>query len=659
MDDFEKELKSGFLDEAAQLLADAEQCFLNLESAADDPSIVEKLFRLAHNLKGSARAVGFGDIAEFTHQLESLLLKIKNKEIAIQASNVTLLLKCNDHLVRMVDLLKADMNARVDSSELLAEIGRHLSGDAESTEEVVSATPEQTQIAAQAAEQAVEDAVQQALDEALEAANSEVAAVVEGVVEDIIPSDEPAYPSADQFADLSKMVDESLKESPAAAVNNVLELPRKEPVQAPAAVSASAPSPVSGTAQSAPPAQQDESIRVSLKRLERLMNNVGELVILQAVLNQQKHQVQSVLIQKTIDQLAKITKDIQDISMSLRMVPLKQTFQKMQRIVRDTSMALNKDVRLDITGEETELDKIVLEQIGDPLVHLVRNAVDHGLETTEERLAAGKPAQGVVSLNAFHRGSHIVLEVKEDGRGLDAKKLTAKALEKGIVKPGQILTDEQAYQLIFASGFSTKTQITDISGRGVGMDVVRSNIAALQGEIQVETEPGKGTTFRVLLPLTLSIIDGMVVQTGEERYVVPIAQVHESVQPEQMDVHHVSGMGDILSLRGENLPLFRLAQVLGRKTPVAQKADSAGAVSAWNGIAIVVRTGKNPFAIFVDDIIGHQQVVIKRLGNEVQNIKGISGGAILGDGRAALILDFTELVSRTAMKSPAALKGVA
>ena len=486
-----------------------------------------------------------------------------------------------------------------------------------------------------------------------------MAAVVEGVVEDIIPSDEPAYPSADQFADLSKMVDESLKESPAAAVNNVLELPRKEPVQAPAAVSASAPSPVSGTAQSAPPAQQDESIRVSLKRLERLMNNVGELVILQAVLNQQKHQVQSVLIQKTIDQLAKITKDIQDISMSLRMVPLKQTFQKMQRIVRDTSMALNKDVRLDITGEETELDKIVLEQIGDPLVHLVRNAVDHGLETTEERLAAGKPAQGVVSLNAFHRGSHIVLEVKEDGRGLDAKKLTAKALEKGIVKPGQILTDEQAYQLIFASGFSTKTQITDISGRGVGMDVVRSNIAALQGEIQVETEPGKGTTFRVLLPLTLSIIDGMVVQTGEERYVVPIAQVHESVQPEQMDVHHVSGMGDILSLRGENLPLFRLAQVLGRKTPVAQKADSAGAVSAWNGIAIVVRTGKNPFAIFVDDIIGHQQVVIKRLGNEVQNIKGISGGAILGDGRAALILDFTELVSRTAMKSPAALKGVA
>ena len=611
MDDFEKELRSGFLDEAAQLLADAEQCFLNLESATDDPSIIEKLFRLAHNLKGSARAVGFADIAEFTHQLESLLLKIKNKEISIQASTVNLLLKCNDHLIAIVETFKADMNARVDNSELLCEIGKHLSGEIEQ-ESPVEQSP--------------------SLDLAEESAEN----------------CDTNYPAADEFNELSRIVTDSLADAPArtAIASNVIELPRSEDASTKPASSPTHDGHAPGT-------QQDESIRVNLRRLERLMNNVGELVILQAVLNQQKYQVESMLIQKTIDQLAKITKDIQDISMSLRMVPLKQTFQKMQRIVRDTSKALNKDVRLQITGEETELDKIVLEQIGDPLVHLVRNAVDHGLESTEERLAAGKPAQGVVSLNAYHRGNHIVLEVKEDGRGLDPKKLTDIAVKKGIIKPEQILTDEQAYQLIFASGFSTKSQITDISGRGVGMDVVRSNIAALQGEIQVETELGKGTVFRVLLPLTLSIIDGMVVQSGEERYVVPISQVHESVQPEQLDVHHVSGMGDILSLRGETLPLFRLTQVLGRKA-------AATATAAWNGIAIIVRSGKNPFAIFVDDIIGHQQVVIKRLGNEVQNIKGISGGAILGDGRAALILDFSELVGRTAMRSSSAsLKGVA
>jgi len=404
------------------------------------------------------------------------------------------------------------------------------------------------------------------------------------------------------------------------------------------------------------PASQDESIRVSLRRLERLMNNVGELVILQAVLNQQKYQVESVLVQKTIDQLAKITKDIQDISMSLRMVPLKQTFQKMQRIVRDTSMALNKDVRLELVGEETELDKTVLEQIGDPLVHLVRNAVDHGLESTQDRVASGKPAQGVVRLRAYHQGSNIALEVRDDGHGLDAKKLTDKAIERGLLKPGTLLTDDQAHQLIFASGFSTKAQITDISGRGVGMDVVKSNVTALQGEIEVETEKGKGTCFRILLPLTLSIIDGMVVRSGEERYVVPIAQVYESVQPTKDDVHFVTGIGEVLSLRGDNLPLYRLGAVLGRK-------GAQGTRTISESIAIVIRSGKHPFSILVDDIIGHQQVVIKRLGNEVQHLKGISGGAILGDGRAALILDFNELVSRGAAKTAGSsltvMKGVA
>ncbi|OFZ18751.1 MAG: hypothetical protein A2X94_06095 [Bdellovibrionales bacterium GWB1_55_8] len=621
MDDFEKELKSGYLEEASQLLADAEQCFLSLEKASEDASIVEKIFRLAHNLKGSARAVGFMDIGEFTHQLESLLLKIKNKEMQIQSSTVSLLLECNDHLRMMVDTLRTDMDARVDSQALMAEIGRHLNGEVQSEE-----APESLELVPPPASAFEEEAV-----------TEEVAQVEEIQASE---QEEEVIETEVSFDQLTSVVENSLREE-----KHRLELVSSGPAPV---------QPAQPQKTATPTGPVDESIRVSLKRLERLMNNVGELVILQAVLNQQKHSVQSMLMQKTIDQLAKITKDIQDISMSLRMVPVKQTFQKMQRIVRDTSKALSKEVVLDISGEDTELDKIVLEQIGDPLVHLVRNAVDHGLESTEERVARGKSSQGTVWLSAFHQGSHIVIEVRDDGHGLDAQKLIAKAREKGVIKPNQELTDEQAYHLVFAPGFSTKTEITDISGRGVGMDVVKNNIQQLQGEIQLETEKGKGTCFRILLPLTLSIIDGMVIRAGEERYVVPISQVHESVQPEGQDVHFVTGLGEVLSLRGENIPLFRLTSVLGRKTVPRPVTES---------IAIVIRNGKSPFSILVDDIIGHQQVVIKRLGHGVQNMKGISGGAILGDGRAALILDFNELASRatpaTSAITSAVMKGAA
>lgn len=637
MDDFEKELKVGFLDEAAQLLSDAEQCFLNLETASNDPSIIEKLFRLAHNLKGSARAVGFADIAEFTHQLESLLLKIKNKEITIQASTINLLLRCNDHINVMVQGLKANLDARFNSQELLAEIGLHLSGQVPA-----SATP------AEAASQEVP--VQEAAPaetpptEPQEEPLAEVAE--EDVEEEVTPvtafpdASDPAFAETAKNAgvDAKALLDDANSVDPGNLDKVVsASFAKPEPAQTAAPAQPGAPS------SAAPQQVVDESIRVSLRRLDRLMNNVGELVILQAVLNQQKFQVQSMLVQKTIDQLAKITKDIQDISMSLRMVPLKQTFQKMQRIVRDISKQLNKEVLFEMGGEETELDKTVIEQIGDPLVHLVRNAVDHGLESAEDRIKAGKNPQGRVLLRAIHQGDHIRIEVQDDGRGLDAQKLIAKAREKGIIKPNQTLTDDQAHQLIFASGFSTKEQVTDVSGRGVGMDVVRSNVMALQGDIQIDTELGKGTCIRIILPLTLSIIDGMVVKCGEERYVVPITHVYESVQPTKADVVFATGLGEVLNLRGENVPLHRLGALLNRKI--------ANGREYWDSIAIVVRTGKFPFAVLVDDIIGQQQVVIKRLGSEVRNIKGVSGGAILGDGRAALILDFPELSAKAVPKA--------
>ncbi len=623
MDELERELKVGFLEEAAQLLEDAEQFFLQLETNKEDVTIIEAIFRLAHNLKGSGRAVGFAQVAEFTHVLESLLLKIKNKEISSETSIVNLLLRCNDHLKVWVGILKGDLGASVDSHELITELQAAMAG----------------QLSAPAA------------------AAPAPAPVVEAPPPAEIAS---PYPSADQFDESSSVSADDLIAAlnaipgtvPApAAVNPVVEVEALAPAAEPAKqfhAEAVKPEPKKEAPKEAAKnnaANEDESIRVSLKRVETLINNVGELVIMQTVLNQQRHLVPSPLLQRTIAQLAKITKDIQDIAMGLRMVPLKQTFQKMQRIVRDTSKVLGKDIEFTIQGENTELDKTVVDQLGDPLVHLIRNSCDHGVEDAEGRTAAGKPAKGKVSLSAFHKGGQIVIEVKDDGKGLNAAKLTEKAIEKGIIKPGTVLSEKEAHHLIFAAGFSTKAEVTEVSGRGVGMDVVKNNIEKkLQGEVQLDTVLGHGSTFRIILPLTLAIIDGMVVRAGDERYIVPLAHVFESLQPKAEDVHFVTGVGEVLSLRGDQLPLYRLGFALGRK--VAPKP-------AHQAIALIVRQGDRPFAVLVDDILGQQQIVIKQLGVEVKHLKGISGGAILGDGRAALILDLTELCGRMSQIGPA------
>ena len=382
----------------------------------------------------------------------------------------------------------------------------------------------------------------------------------------------------------------------------------------------------------------DDSIRVSLERVDSLVTMIGELVILQTVLSQQRHQIDSPLLQKTVVQLAKITKEIQDNSMSLRMMPLRQTFQKMQRIVRDTAKNLGKDIELELHGEDTELDKTVVDLLGDPLVHLIRNASDHGIETPDERTAAGKSAKGRIRLAAGHEGGKIMLEISDDGKGLNAKTLQQKAIEKGLIRADQTLTKEECQNLIFIAGFSTKSAASDISGRGVGMDVVKTNVeAVLKGEIQMVTELGKGTTFRIYLPLTLAIIDGLVVRSGSERYVIPLTQVHESIRARREDVHSVVGLGTILSLRGEHIPMHSLATQLGQRGQKNQTPDET---------AMIIRDKGQSFAITVDEIVSRQQVVIKRLGSEVRQSRGVTGGAVLGDGTAALILDLKELVKK-------------
>jgi two-component system chemotaxis sensor kinase CheA len=574
MDDLERELKAGFLEEASQLLENTEQCFLELESAPDDKTILEKIFRLAHNLKGSAKAVGFDHLGEFTHELESYLLKLKNGVIPVQAQSVSLLLRCNDAVVKTVLALKANFEAKIDYSSLLDEIRTQMNSQAP------SASPEPQDVSPQV---------------------NEVAALLASETANSFqhsPEPIPFFPDQKEVT------------------------PSKHALQ-------------SQSHPSSHPASTDESIRVSLAKLEKLMNFVGELVILQTVLYEQTSV--SPALRKTARQLGKVTKEVQDISMSLRMVPLKQTFQKMQRIVRDTSNSLNKTVHLALQGEETEVDKTVLERLGDPLVHLVRNAVDHGIESAEIRRECGKSEAGTVHLNAFHQSGNLVIEIRDDGAGLDPEKLKKKAIEKGILNPGVTLSDKDAYQLIFASGFSTKAEVSDISGRGVGMDVVKTNIESLQGSIEIDTTLRKGTCFRVRLPLTLAIIDGMVIRSENERFVIPLTHVHETVQPDTVGVHSFTGMGEILALRGENLPLYRMSKLLGRKSS-EKKANE--------GIAIVVRTQDTPFSVLVDDILGQYQVVIKQLGHEHRFLKGFSGSAILGDGCPALILELPELIAK-------------
>lgn len=612
MDEFEKEVKLDFLAEAIQLLDDAEQAFLALESDKNNADLMNQIFRLAHNLKGTSRAVGFGDVAEFTHEMENLILKVKEGQVPITDAVVSLLLECNDHVSIMIKTLNMDLNSRFDSKEIIAKIQLALKGElstgAPAPAEKTS-TPASEPVATADTISAEDIALLESFERDLEAPREEMSAEQkEERAHSFFPSEAPK-PSLHVVADAEK---------PAA--------PAAEPKKAAPAAKGNA---------------EDDSIRVSLARVEMLNNVVGELVIIQTVLNQQRDEVHNPLMLKSLSQLAKLSKEIQNISMSLRMVPLKQTLQKMQRIVRDTSKSLNKKVHLELIGEETEIDKTVLEHLADPLVHIVRNAVDHGLESTDDRVMLGKSEEGNISIRCMHEGNSLVIEIRDDGKGINPKIIREKAIEKKVISANANMSDDDLVNLIFHPGFSTKSEVSEISGRGVGMDVVKTNIEKLSGEVKVVTEVGKGSVFKVVLPLTLAIIEGMVTKVGDERYIIPLGQVYESLSPTKDIVHHVNGVGDCLKIRGEVIPMFKVSTALqrtGKERPIHEQ------------IAIIVNSEERNFAVLVDDILHQQQVVIKKLGDEIKNQKGFMGSSILGDGRPAFILDLMELFAGSMKK---------
>ncbi len=385
-------------------------------------------------------------------------------------------------------------------------------------------------------------------------------------------------------------------------------------------------------------AAADDKIKVSITRLDNLINMTGELVIAQLMVAEEIHTGTSSThdLARKVAHQGKIVRELQELSMSMRMVPVQGVFQKMSRLARDLSRKADKQVDFVTVGEETELDRTVVDKIADPLIHMVRNSLDHGVEPSADRVKAGKNATGHVELRAFHQAGNIVIEIEDDGKGLDKDRILKKAIDTGVVEPGQELSEEEIFKLIFHPGLSTAEKITSVSGRGVGMDVVKKNIESLRGKIEISSARGKGTTFTIRLPLTLAVIDGQVVSIGDQRYIIPINAIVRSLRPTSRQISSVQGRGEMILERGELIPLVRLYRLLGA-VPTEEDPTKA--------LVVVVEEDGKKCCLLVDDLLAQQQVVIKSLGDALGRVRGVSGGAIMGDGKVCLILDIPGLVA--------------
>ena len=382
---------------------------------------------------------------------------------------------------------------------------------------------------------------------------------------------------------------------------------------------------------------QKSFLKIDSLKLDELFDSIGELVIAQNYLgeNGKIKAIKDAEVTKTIENLSKITKLIQNRVMSLRMIPIRDTFEKMKRVARDSSKKVNKPIRLVLEGEDTEIDKTMVEALSDPLIHIIRNSIDHGIEANpSERIKVGKEEEGVVTLSAYHRGGNIIIEVRDDGRGINKQKVYQKAVERNIIKPDEELSDAQIYGLIMQPGFSTADVISDISGRGVGLDVVRNAIEGVRGKVDVISSEGHGSTFSIVLPLTLAIIDGMIVRCADKIYIIPTLSITESFRPNQDAVHVAGGKEEFVQLRSDLLPIIRLNRVLelGGNMP-----------HPWESTLVCIENQKGKFALLVDELVGRQQVVIKTLGEFFAKTEGVSGGAVMGNGEVALILNVEEL----------------
>jgi two-component system chemotaxis sensor kinase CheA len=586
--DADGELVRLFCAESQDLLQDIEQGVLVLEERPQDKDTLATVFRAFHTFKGNASVMKLAVVQRLAHELESLLDAARRGTLTLDRAAIDTILAGADVLRRFV-------------AELAAQIEGHGAGRS----------------------------ISLPVDAVIRAARGLLAGGPAPAVANAAPS--AASAAAPQAAPPPVAPSASALAAPVAAAAPVTAAPAAEP-SVPAVVPPSAAvEPVA-----APSASAAGMIRVDTAKLDSLIDLVGELVIAQSMVMQHSdlQGVGSEALARSLGQLRGISSELQRTALSLRMVPIRGTFQKMARLVRDLSGQVGKELRLVLEGEETELDRTLIEEIGDPLVHMIRNAADHGIEGPAERVAAGKPSGGTITLRAFHRGGMVFIQITDDGRGLSAPRIRAKAVERGLIQPHEPLDDRDVLGLIFEPGFSLASQVTDLSGRGVGMDVVRRNIERLRGTIDIESAEGRGTTFTIGLPLTLAIIEGLIVQVGGQRFVVPTLSVRESFRPALGAVSTVQGRGEMVSVRGRLLPLLRLSDRLG----------IPGAADVSDGIVMVLEAGGDCRCVLVDALVGKQEVVIKGLGETFRDQHDFAGAAILGDGRVGLILDAAALV---------------
>jgi two-component system, chemotaxis family, sensor kinase CheA len=583
--DADADLIGEFVTECKDLLEKAEAALLKLETNPEDMDSVNTVFRTFHTMKGTSGFLGLLHIQEFAHFAESLLSRVRDREIRFAGIYADLAL-------RSTDVFK----------ELTHGVQSLLSGEDAFLPDGYGELMKQLQ-------------------------NPEAAQISQRPTE--------TEPKPEASPRLESPVAE--KASPAAAG------PKSATAAAATATQGNTASSNTAVAQQSQrragaPSDAETTLRVRTDRLDRLVDMTGELVIAQSMLSQDSivHQSSNIELLRKVTHAGKIVRELQDLAMSMRMVPLKGVFQKVARLVRDLAHKSGKPIEFISEGEDTEIDRNMVDVLGDPLVHMVRNSIDHGIEQPDVRSALGKPPVGTVRLAAYHSGGNVVLELRDDGKGLDRDKIVQKAIAKGLLDSEKNLSDSEALKLIFLPGFSTADKITEISGRGVGMDVVRKNVESLRGRIDLNSEAGKGCTFFIRLPLTLAITDGMLVKVGCERYIIPTVNIHLSFKPEPSALWTVSGKGEMVMLRGELMPVYRLHSLF----------DIQGAITdPIEGLLVIVGEGDKRYALLVDELIGQQQVVAKSLGEGMAKIQGIAGAAILGDGKVGLILDASELVS--------------
>ena len=658
-----------FFEEAEELLADMEQHLLELDVDDPDSEQLNAIFRAAHSIKGGAGTFGFSVLQKTTHIFENLLDHARKGELTLRAEHVDTFLEAKDIMHEQLDAYRNEEEPNQEAYEricqtlqqiALEEIGKTLDAPAAAPAPAPKKeAPQEEKETAAGSEQLLKVAL-------LNVGDKDRGLLVEELEQlgDIQSQsgDEKRYEvtlsggvSADDIEAVMCFIIEPDQieitalgaAAPAAApdakakdVTPAAEAPAVEAKPAAPALKEPAKATASKSAKAAPKkaAAESSSIRVSVDKVDQIINLVGELIITQSMLDQTVSDLgdQSVgnsSLQNGMSLLQRNARDLQEAVMSIRMIPMEFVFSRFPRVVRDTAGKLGKEIELVTEGKSTELDKSLVERITDPLTHLVRNSLDHGIEMPDEREALGKPRTGKLVLSARHQGGNILIEVRDDGAGMDRDRLLAKARENGL-NVSDTMSDEDVYQLIFAPGFSTAKEVTDVSGRGVGMDVVKRNIQGMGGRVEIQSKKGEGTNTRIVLPLTLAILDGMSIKVGNETFILPLSTVLESLQPAKGDMYAMAGDDVVLKVRDEYLPVIAIHEVLDVENAITDPTKS---------IAVIVQGEGRRYAMLVDELIGQQQVVVKNLEDNYRKVPGVSAATILGDGSVALILDITGL----------------